>query len=497
MALTDSATARVAARRARACASSTRAAVSSKRRSATGACNSLGAMQGGAVATLVDAAAEAAARAATGEPLVVTDIQLTYLALGARRTRSAPRVEVLGTAAGAVTAHVELVDDGRDVARHEHRARGRDHVAAERPGDRARRRDARHAGSAAATGRDVSRYVRVEMREVDAHRRRPAGRRARAGLAHHLRGPGGGVRAGALLTMLDNVGGLCGGLAALPDGWVVSTNLSARTVRARRTSGPFRIDARVLRQGRASVVTAVEIRDEGAGDALVVDGVLTSAILVPENGPPQWDRPLVLDPGEPPDRARAADPRVARRAAGRRRRRSRCHSRDDAAQPVGHPARRRASRRSSTSPPSTRPAAITTDVVLHFLAPNRVGPVRATARAIGARADGTVLRVEVRDEGADRVTALAIVTSRAPRSSGRAPRRLSRIVRSADDRARRDRRGRGAARARSTGSTSRSRASRSARTRPRNDRSARGSPRVERLTRVAAVARASSSPTRS
>jgi uncharacterized protein (TIGR00369 family) len=57
--------------------------------------------------------------------------------------------------------------------------------------------------------------------------------------------------------------------------------------------------------------------------------------------------------------------------------------------------------------------ATTTDVVLHFLAPNRVGPVRATAVPIGAgrRADGTVMRVEVRDVGADRVTALAITTS--------------------------------------------------------------------------------------
>jgi hypothetical protein len=40
--------------------------------------------------------------------------------------------------------------------------------------------------------------------------------------------------------------------------------------------------------------------------------------------------------------------------------------------------------------------------------------VRATAVPVGRgqRADGTVLRVEVRDEGADRVTALAIATSR-------------------------------------------------------------------------------------
>jgi acyl-coenzyme A thioesterase PaaI-like protein len=47
---------------------------------------------------------------------------------------------------------------------------------------------------------------------------------------------------------------------------------------------------------------------------------------------------------------------------------------------------------------------VTTDVGLHFLAPNRVGPVRATARRLDAR----TARVEVRDLGADRVTAVAI-----------------------------------------------------------------------------------------
>jgi acyl-coenzyme A thioesterase PaaI-like protein len=56
---------------------------------------------------------------------------------------------------------------------------------------------------------------------------------------------------------------------------------------------------------------------------------------------------------------------------------------------------------------------IVTDVVLHFLAPNRVGPVRAEVRVLGARADGTICRVEVRDAGADRVTAVAIATAAA------------------------------------------------------------------------------------
>jgi uncharacterized protein (TIGR00369 family) len=73
--------------------------------------NSLGAMQGGAVATLVDAAAELAARAASNELLVVRDIQLTYLAL-ARVGPILTRVEVLGSRPGAVTAHVELLDTG-------------------------------------------------------------------------------------------------------------------------------------------------------------------------------------------------------------------------------------------------------------------------------------------------------------------------------------------------------------------------------------------------
>ena len=188
------------------------------------------------------------------------------------------------------------------------------------------------------------------------------------------------MRGGALLTMLDNVGGLCGGLAALPDGWVVSTNLSARTVRLEHV-GPFRIDARVLRQGRASVVTAVEIRDEGAADALVVDGVLTSAILVPENGPPRWARPLVLEPGEPlvepvppiPDWLGA-------------------HAIDDATieMPLAESLRNPwgilhggavASLIDLTAEHVT--GGVTTDVVLHFLAPNRIGPVRAVARNAG------------------------------------------------------------------------------------------------------------------
>ena len=260
----------------------------------------------------------------------------------------------------------------------------------------------------------MSRYVRVELREVERHRRRRAARRGHAPASAHLRGPGGGVRGGALLTMLDNVGGLCGGLAALPDGWVVSTNLSARTVRLDH-AGPFRIDARVLRQGRASVVTAVEIRDEGAGDALVVDGVLTSAILVPENGPPRWARPLVLERRRPARRARAARSPTGSARTRSTTRRSRCRSPTSLRNPWGILHGGAVASLIDLAAEHVT-GGITTDVVLHFLAPNRVGPGAGDRHApSGSRADGTVLRVEVRDEGADRVTALAVVTS-APRS---------------------------------------------------------------------------------
>ncbi|HEY5172470.1 MAG TPA: PaaI family thioesterase [Acidimicrobiia bacterium] len=75
--------------------------------------NSMGAMQGGIVAAVADVAAETALRAATTEPLVVTDLQVTYLGFGrVGPVRSA--VEVLGTGVGHGSARVELVDAGAE-----------------------------------------------------------------------------------------------------------------------------------------------------------------------------------------------------------------------------------------------------------------------------------------------------------------------------------------------------------------------------------------------
>jgi uncharacterized protein (TIGR00369 family) len=253
-------------------------------------------------------------------------------------------------------------------------------------------------------GREVGYFVGVTMREVA-----DLQLEGRAEIRPHLRGPSGGLRTGALLTMLDNVGGLNGGLAALPDGWVVSTNLAARVTAIARL-GPLRIDSRVLRRGRNNVVTSVQIFDEGADEMLVASGVLTSAILVPENGPPQWSRPVVLEP--PPGQVAIDMPAMPEwlgiRPAGE-------HALEiDLADGLRNPwGILHGGVVASLVDLTAEHAAggTTTDVVLHFLAPNRIGPVRAQARVLGERSDGTVVRIEVRDEGAGRTTAIAIATS--------------------------------------------------------------------------------------
>jgi uncharacterized protein (TIGR00369 family) len=214
-----------------------------------------------------------------------------------------------------------------------------------------------------------------------------------------------------LLTLVDSVGGLCGGLAALPDGWVVSTNIAARVVNALAT-GPLRMESHVLRTGRNNVVTDVNIYDDGTGATPLVSGVVTSSILVPEDGPPQWERPVVMSWAN--EQRAPALPSIPEWLAAREIDAGRVEI--DLAPRLRNPwgilhggvvamLVDLAAEHTTRATPS--------DVVLHFLAPNRVGPVRASATVLGTRSDGDVVRVEVRDEGADRVTAVGVVTARA------------------------------------------------------------------------------------
>jgi acyl-coenzyme A thioesterase PaaI-like protein len=73
--------------------------------------NSLGAVQGGVVATIAERAGELALSGAAGAPLAPVGLQITYLAL-AREGPIRTEVSVLGLAPTWGSARVELFDDG-------------------------------------------------------------------------------------------------------------------------------------------------------------------------------------------------------------------------------------------------------------------------------------------------------------------------------------------------------------------------------------------------
>ncbi|MGB2757991.1 MAG: hypothetical protein WBD02_10065 [Acidimicrobiia bacterium] len=107
-----------------------------------------------------------------------------------------------------------------------------------------------------------------------------------------LRGADGSLWAGAAIAILDNIGGFTAGLASLPDGWVVTTNLRYRRL-CGFTGERATTAANVLRRGRRAVVTKIAFEADGQ---IFGDGVLTSAVLSPESGLPTWDRPIAMEP---------------------------------------------------------------------------------------------------------------------------------------------------------------------------------------------------------
>lgn len=265
-------------------------------------------------------------------------------------------------------------------------------------------------------GSAVSRFVRIDIREVGDWAAGEVALEATTPADAHLLGPGGGVRAGALLTMIDNVGGLSAGLASLPDNWVVSTSMMLRTARL-GAPGPLHLSSHVIRAGRASVVTEVQVT---GGDGLPVAGaVLTSAVLAPDGGAPEWDRPISIRYG--PDDADDLPPilewigiRTERTATGAV---ASAELTDALRNPWGilHggvTATLIDAAGAAAVHDATGREAATADCTLHYLAPGRVGPVAARATLLGSRPDGHVVRVDVHDVGADRLFAAAITTVR-------------------------------------------------------------------------------------
>jgi uncharacterized protein (TIGR00369 family) len=171
----------------------------------------------------------------------------------------------------------------------------------------------------------------------------------------------------------------------------------------------MRARARVLRVGRRSgVVTGVELRDEGNGDALVGEAVLTSAALEPPEGMPIPTLPVRIDPGpsrdfegtlhdalgiyevDPPDGYDAA---------------VRLDVTDDVRNPWGIVHGGAIALLVDAVAAGTGQRALT-EAVVHFLRPGRVGPLEARARAVDGGAP-RMLRVDLVDIGADRNLALA------------------------------------------------------------------------------------------
>jgi len=269
-------------------------------------------------------------------------------------------------------------------------------------------------------GRSVAKFVGVDLREVGDWEHGEIVAEATSPLHDHLRAPGGGIRTGALLTMCDNVGGFCAGLAALPDGWVVSTNLTI-TLAPGTVEGPLALHTSVLRAGKAAIVTDVRVTDAGRAGAIVADSVLTSAVLVPEGGPPKWTRPAQMQ-APPPDGELPAwiDWLGVRAVAGAPVGVVELDARDALRNPWGivHGGVTAAlvdvaaAQAAAAHLGVAEESVSTADVALHFLSPSRVGPVRASATILGDRADGVVMQVEVRDVGQDRVAAHAVATVR-------------------------------------------------------------------------------------
>ena len=270
----------------------------------------------------------------------------------------------------------------------------------------------------------VGTYLRVEQWAPPAldGDQVPTRLRSRVPLDAHLVDEAGGLYAGALLTAVDALGGYLSGLAVQPDG-IVTTSMALRMGR-RRHVGPLLLEAIVLRKGRASVVTRISVADEGSGGAPVASCIMTCAALRRESLGPSFGRPVhhPMAPARPDPPSleeffgvHAGSGPVTRLKIGDHLRNTWSILHGGAIAVLADLAAVRAVRSPGTDPSAgPSPVALSsTDMVLHYLAPARVGPVEARCTVMGTRPDGTVVRVALYDSGVhDRMVALASVTVR-------------------------------------------------------------------------------------
>ena len=295
------------------------------------------------------------------------------------------------------------------------------------------------------SGRAVSEYFRMERWEGPARHREggesgsassgdgvepPFG--AKIPIDPHERGPGGGMRAGALISVLDSAGGMMSGLSVLPR-WIVTTNLMVRLARLDHT-GPLRVGGRVLRKGRTSVVSGMVVVDEGRDDVPVASAIATMAVLEPAEMDLRFDRPVwVPAPAPPPEQVPIDDFFHIEPGSGPTTRLDLVeHLRNPwgilhggAVAVLADEAATRATRATratalsgtgsgvADAPGEDPTTPCVSGSVIQYVSPNRVGPIEARAAVIGDRGRDVVVRVSMHDLGAgERLTALATVTVR-------------------------------------------------------------------------------------
>jgi uncharacterized protein (TIGR00369 family) len=266
--------------------------------------------------------------------------------------------------------------------------------------------------------RHVSDYFRLERWEIPppVGAEVPSSFGGRTPVDPHQRGPAGGLRTGGLLTSLDSLGGFTSGLSVLPR-WIVTTSLMA-TVSELDHVGPLRIRADVLRRGRSSVVTALDVTDEGAGDRRVAAATMTCAVLDPGTMVLEFERPFTMAmPESAPDAVapeeffgiEPGEGTVTRLRFDDRLRNPWGILHGGAVAMLADEAACRAA--VAVFPGAAGPRGVAApDVVLHYLRPVKVGPVEARCRVLGSTAGRTTVRVAIHDVGADdRVVTLGSV----------------------------------------------------------------------------------------
>ena len=243
----------------------------------------------------------------------------------------------------------------------------------------------------------------------------------------HLLDERGRLGMGLLSTLVDNVGGMVCGIAVLPD-WIVTTNLTLRrAVRPRDdpggTDGPLDLVARGAptrpidghlrrRHHRCGRPTTGHWGDDElhphtrAGTSSRAPAPQPSP--VPAVDDPRYASPpeefFDLRPGDLPGEIRLDAPPRVRNPWGIVHGGAIAVAVDAAAcAAVAHP----------TGIDIDTDELEVTDLAMHFLSPGRVGPLVARGELIGSHGDDHLVRVTVRDRGADdRLLTMAALTVR-------------------------------------------------------------------------------------